>query len=83
MRVLFDKVLISPNAAPTMKGSLYVVSPGNTEQVVDGTITEVGSEVKHVTVGNVVYFNKFSATKIVFDNKEYYVLAEKEIALVA
>jgi co-chaperonin GroES (HSP10) len=82
MRVLFDKVLIVASAAPTMKGSLYMVSPGNTEQVIEGTITQVGDTVQQAKVGNLVYFNKFSAIKITKDGKDYYVLPEKEIAAV-
>jgi co-chaperonin GroES (HSP10) len=82
MRVLKDKVLVTPTAAPTMKGTLYIVSPGNTEQIIDGTIIGMGSDVTGVNIGDCVFFNKFSATKITYDGKDYYALSEKEIAVV-
>lgn len=77
---VFDKfVLVQQSAAQEKKGSLYLVSPGNNELVIDGTVVAVGVNATEAKVGDKVHFNKHSAYKVKIQEVEYLVVKENEL----
>lgn len=44
-----------------------------------GSVICVGNEVKEVKVGDKVMYSEISATKIIYESKEYFVVNEKDI----
>lgn len=79
MRVLDKYVVVRQSPAQEKKGSLYLVSPGNNELVIDGTVEAIGPNVQGVVVGDRVHFNKHSAYKVRIAEVEYLVVKEAEI----
>jgi chaperonin GroES len=77
---VFDKyVLVRQSPAQEKKGNLYLVSPGNNEVVIDGTIEAIGANVTEAQVGDKVHFNKHSAYKVKIQDVEYLVVKENEL----
>lgn len=59
-------------------GGIYVPDVAK-EKPQKGKVHAVGSDVKSVKVGDMILFDKYSGTKITFDNTEYLILKEEDI----
>lgn len=59
-------------------GGIYVPDTAR-EKPQKGKVEAVGEEVKHVKPGVVVLFDKYSGTKVTFENNEYLIIKEDDI----
>jgi len=59
-------------------GGIYVPDTAK-EKPQKGKIEAVGSEVKHVKVGDSVLFDKYSGTKVTLEGSEYLIIKEEDI----
>lgn len=80
MRVIHDRILVetTPVADRTASG-LFLAGSADQSQVVLGRVIDVGSKVEDVTVGNGVYFNKFTAFKVTKNSKDFFSIKENEV----
>jgi len=82
MKVLFDKVAVSTVPVAEKIGRLYVPPSADEGQIGVGTVQAIGSTVTGVSIGNEIYFNKFTSSKIRHNDTEYYVVKEMDIIVV-
>lgn len=76
---LKDRVFVKySEEAEKTSGGIYVPDVAK-EKPQKGVVEAIGKEVKEVKVGNTVLFDKFSGSKISFDNVEYLILKEEDI----
>jgi chaperonin GroES len=76
---LKDRVFVSySEEIEKTSGGIYVPDVAK-EKPQKGKIQAVGSEVKNVKVGDTILFDKYSGTKISFENTEYLILKEEDI----
>lgn len=76
---LKDRVFVSyTEEVEKTAGGIYVPDVAK-EKPQKGKVHAVGSEVKTVKVGDTVLFDKYSGTKVSFDNTEYLILKEEDI----
>ncbi len=59
-------------------GGIYVPDSAK-EKPQKGKVEAVGSEVKEVKVGDQVFFDKYSGSKINIDDEEYLIIKEEDI----
>jgi len=59
-------------------GGIYVPDTAK-EKPQKGKVEAVGSEVKDVKVGDTVFFDRYSGSKINIDNNEYLIIKEEDI----
>ncbi len=59
-------------------GGIYVPDTAR-EKPQKGKVEAVGSEVKEVKVGDNVFFDKYSGSKVNIDNVEYLIIKEEDI----
>jgi len=59
-------------------GGIYVPDTAK-EKPQKGKVEAVGTEVKHVKVGDTVLFDKYSGTKVTLENNEYLIIKEEDI----
>jgi chaperonin GroES len=76
---LKDRVFVSYSDEPEKTaGGIYVPDVAK-EKPQKGKVQAVGSEVKTVKANDTVLFDKYSGTKVNFDNTEYLILKEEDI----
>ncbi|HLG21270.1 MAG TPA: co-chaperone GroES [Candidatus Manganitrophaceae bacterium] len=59
-------------------GGIYIPDAAK-EKPQKGRIEAIGAEVKSVKVGDTILFDKYSGSKITFENTEYLILKEEDI----
>ncbi len=59
-------------------GGLYVPDTAK-EKPQKGKVEAVGSEVKHIKVGDTILFDKYSGSKITIDSIEFLIVKEEDI----
>jgi co-chaperonin GroES (HSP10) len=80
MRVIKDRLLVETTpAAERSAGGLFLAGRADQSQVVLGKVIDVGSTVEDVTVGNGVYFNKFTAFKVTKNGKDFFSIKEADV----
>ncbi len=78
-RPLKERVFVSyTEELEKTSGGLFIPDAAK-EKPQKGTIEAVGTEVKHVKVGDVVLFDKYSGSKINLDGQEYLILKEEDV----
>lgn len=83
MRLVEDKIAIeAPNVTEQTKSGLYLAPTADTGQFISGTVVQVGPTSKVVHIKDVVHFNKFTASKITVEDRDYYILKESDILLI-
>ncbi len=76
---LKDRVFVSyTEEVEKTSGGIYVPDVAK-EKPQKGKVHSIGSEVKTVKIGDTVLFDKYSGTKVSFDNMEYLILKEEDI----
>ncbi len=76
---LKDRVFVSySDEMEKTSGGLYVPDTAR-EKPQKGKVEAVGSEVKEVKVGDEVFFDKYSGSKVNMDNVEYLIIKEEDI----
>lgn len=76
---LKDRVFVSyAGELEKTAGGLYIPDAAK-EKPQRGKIEAIGSEVKSVKAGDAVLFDKYSGSKITFENTEYLILKEEDI----
>jgi len=59
-------------------GGIYVPDTAK-EKPQRGKVEAIGSEVKEVKVGDEIFFDKYSGSKVNIDNLEYLIIKEEDI----
>lgn len=76
---LKDRVFVSYSGeAEKTAGGIYVPDTAK-EKPQKGKVEAVGSEVKDVKVGDTVFFDRYSGSKVNMDNNEYLIIKEEDI----
>lgn len=76
---LKDRVFASySEEAEKTAGGIYVPDVAR-EKPQKGKVERVGSEVKHIKVGDVILFDKYSGTKVTIEGNDYLILKEEDI----
>lgn len=76
---LKDRVFVSYSGEiEKTSGGLYIPDAAK-EKPQKGKIEAIGSEVKSVKAGDTILFDKYSGSKISFENTEYLILKEEDI----
>jgi len=76
---LKDRVFVSYSAElEKTSGGLYIPDAAK-EKPQKGKIEAIGNEAKHVKIGDVILFDKYSGSKITIDGQEYLILKEEDI----
>jgi chaperonin GroES len=76
---LKDRVFVSySEELEKTSGGIYVPDVAK-EKPQKGKVQAIGSEVKNVKVGDTILFDKYSGTKVNFENTEYLILKEEDI----
>ena len=76
---LKDRVFVSySEELDKTTGGIYVPDVAK-EKPQKGKVQAIGSEVKSVKTGDTILFDKYSGTKISFENTEYLILKEEDI----
>ncbi len=79
LRPLKDRVFVSytPELEKTA-GGLYIPESAK-EKPQSGKVEAVGEEVKQIKVGDTILFDRYSGSKITFDNSEYLIIKEEDV----
>jgi chaperonin GroES len=76
---LKDRVFVSySEEIEKTSGGIYVPDVAK-EKPQKGKVQAIGAEVKSVKTGDTILFDKYSGTKISFENTEYLILKEEDI----
>lgn len=76
---LKDRVFVSySEEVEKTAGGIYVPDTAK-EKPQKGKVEAVGSEVKDVKVGDTVFFDRYSGSKVNIDNNEYLIIKEEDI----
>ena len=76
---LKDRVFVSySEEIEKTSGGIYVPDVAK-EKPQKGKVQAIGSEVKSVKAGDTILFDKYSGTKVNFENTEYLILKEEDI----
>ncbi len=76
---LKDRVFVSySEETEKTSGGIYVPDTAK-EKPQKGKMEAVGSEVKEVKVGDEVFFDRYSGSKVNMDNVEYLIIKEEDI----
>jgi len=76
---LKDRVFVSyTEEVDKTSGGIYVPDVAK-EKPQKGKVQAIGSEVKSVKAGDTILFDKYSGTKVSFENTEYLILKEEDI----
>lgn len=76
---LKDRVFISySDEEEKTAGGIYVPDTAK-EKPQKGKVEAVGQEVKDLKVGDVVFFDRYSGSKVNIDNTEYLIIKEEDI----
>jgi len=76
---LKDRVFISySDEVEKTAGGIYVPDTAK-EKPQKGKVEAVGPEVKELKVGNMVFFDRYSGSKVNIDNTEYLIIKEEDI----
>jgi len=76
---LKDRVFVSySDDVEKTAGGIYVPDTAK-EKPQKGKVEAIGGEVKDVKVGDMVFFDRYSGSKVTIDNKEYLIIKEEDI----
>ena len=76
---LKDRVFVSySEEIEKTPGGIYVPDVAK-EKPQKGKVRAIGAEVKNIKVDDMVLFDKYSGTKVDFDNTEYLIIKEEDI----
>lgn len=76
---LKDRVFVSySDEAEKTSGGIYVPDTAK-EKPQKGKVEAVGPEAKELKVGDVVFFDRYSGSKVNIDNTEYLIIKEEDI----
>ncbi|MGE5894256.1 MAG: co-chaperone GroES [bacterium] len=76
---LKDRVFVSySDEVEKTAGGIYVPDSAK-EKPQKGKVEAIGSEVKDVKVGDMIFFDRYSGSKVNIDNKEYLIIKEEDI----
>jgi chaperonin GroES len=59
-------------------GGIYVPDTAK-EKPQRGKVEAVGTEVKELKVGDVIFFDKYSGSKVTMENKDYLIIKEEDV----
>lgn len=76
---LKDRVFVSySDDVEKTAGGIYVPDTAK-EKPQKGKVEAVGSEVKDVKIGDTIFFDRYSGSKVNMNNKEYLIIKEEDI----
>lgn len=64
LKVIGDRLLIKPSVAESVSPGGIIIPDAAVEKLSEGTVRVIGPEVKGVSVGDHVFYGKYSGTKI-------------------
>lgn len=79
--VIHDRILVKIVDEQTSPDGLLLVKADETDQTI-GEITDVGADVKEVSPGQRVMFNRYSGTSLMIEDEPYRVLVEQDVLLI-
>ena len=76
---LKDRVFVSYSEdVEKTAGGIYVPDTAK-EKPQKGKVEAIGTEVKDLKVGDTIFFDRYSGSKVNMDNKEYLIIKEEDI----
>ncbi|GBD98678.1 10 kDa chaperonin 5 [bacterium BMS3Abin07] len=76
---LKDRVFVSySDDVEKTAGGIYVPDTAK-EKPQKGKVEAIGPEVKELKIGNMVFFDRYSGSKVNIDNTEYLIIKEEDI----
>ena len=79
--VIHDRILVKIVDEQPSPDGLLLVKADETDQTI-GEITDVGADVKEVSPGQRVMFNRYSGTSLMIEDEPYRVLVEQDVLLI-
>lgn len=79
IKPLADRVVAVREEAKTQTASGIYLPDNAKEKPVMAEVKAVGSDVKHVKVGDKIVYKEYSTTELKIDNVEYLVVKEEDI----
>jgi co-chaperonin GroES (HSP10) len=81
MQILGNNILIKPDVLPERTSSGNLVIPKNSVEMLPqwGTIIDCGSACEKAVKGDYVNFSRRSATVIVIDDTDHYIISEHRV----
>ena len=78
---LGDRVLLKVQEIETKTaGGIYIPDSAQQEEKTQASVVAIGSDVKHVKIGDEVVFTKYAkSATVTLDNKEYLVMETSEV----
>ena len=76
---LADRVVAVREEAKTQTASGIYLPDSSKEKPVMAEVTAIGSDVKHVKVGDKIIYKEYSTTELKIDGVEYLVVKEEDI----
>lgn len=82
LKPLLDQVMIKPDKSDDItKSGIISTNPDKSKEVVKGEVIAVGSDVKGIEAGDIVYYNKHVPHKLDIDGTIILVVMYKEIKI--
>lgn len=82
LRATRDNIIIKPISTKVETESGIIIAEQYEDKSYSGEVILVGESVASVNIGDIVYFNRYSATTFPYRDKEYLVMKEEDVLAV-
>jgi co-chaperonin GroES (HSP10) len=82
MKSIGKRILIDPTPIEKVTKSGIILQPKSEDKPSNGKVILVGNEVKEITIGDIVHFNKHVGIEIVLNEVKYLSVKEDEVYIV-
>lgn len=76
---IFNNVLVKPDEGEKRTASGLYLAESAVEKPQLGTVIAIGSDVKHLKVGDKVFYKKWGGNEVKHENEEYLIIEDKDI----
>lgn len=82
IKPIHKNVIVELQEKSKETASGIILTSADRDEVSKGLVVEIGPEVTEVKTGDMIMPNWSAARKVLFDDKEYYIVSEDEIVIV-
>lgn len=82
LRALSNNIIVSPISTSVETESGILITEQYEDKSFSGEVILTGEAVSNISIGDIVYFNRYSATPFPYKDKEYLVLKDEDILAV-